>query len=123
MYLHDVKIISKMTISSFSRAHMPHINQYDPNIPCLQDIDDTHKPGLTFCAPVTAAKTLIGKTLADPKFKSLLPAQGSDSQELYQSKLIETLARGMSTSSDLNDPNVGTTPEHEKCTKPPKSIF
>lgn len=100
-----------MSISDFSRVNMPHICQYDPAIPCLKDKNETNKPGLTFCAPVTAAKTLIGRAKADPKFQMLVPSQGSDSEELYRSRLINQLALDMGTSCDLNDPNVGTTPK------------
>lgn len=89
---------------------IPHIDQYNTEIPCLVDKDSSHKPGLTYCAPVVAAKTLIGRVLAQPEFQMLLPLQGDKSTTDYQSELIEKLAKDMGTSDDINDPNAGTTP-------------
>ncbi len=108
-----------MTIpNSFHRVHMPHIDQSNGAIPTLSLHDPENRNGdgkrsnkLTYCAPVVAAQTLIGRVLAEPKLQSLLPSQGSKTEAHYKSGLIDDLAKAMGTSNDLSDPNVGTTPQ------------
>jgi hypothetical protein len=106
-------------IKAFHRNQMPYICQADASIPVLAVHDPENKQGHgkisnqgTYCGPVAAAQALIGRCLADPSLQNLLPARDhGESENNYQSRIINKLAKDMGTSNDIDDPKVGTTPQ------------
>lgn len=67
---------------------------------------------LTYCAPVTAAKTLVARVLADKSLKELLPRQNPyEDEKSFISRLIEDLAELMGTENRLKHPEPGTSME------------
>jgi hypothetical protein len=100
-------------IMAFHRT-MPYIYQADASIPVLAVHDPENKISnqWTYCGPVTAAQALFGRCLANRSLQNLLPAKDhSESENDYKSRIIENLATAMGTSNNLDDPNVGTTPQ------------
>jgi len=96
-------------IKAFHRNQMPYICQADASIPVLAVHDPENKQGHgkisnqgTYCGPVAAAQALIGRCLADPSLQNLLPARDhGESENNYQSRIINKLAKDMGTSNDL----------------------